>query len=120
MFKFDVAFKYERDLKKQLDKLIEVADLCCWRVPLGPILISIGKKKIGIPNPLKGFPDYAGVVSRGEHRGKLYVIELKSEKGRFSDKQKWWLSRLERAGALVCKPRSMNDINDFTKKYDIC
>lgn len=118
--RFGVKFAYESDLQDNLKEFIETTGIFCWRVPLGPVLIHIGKKQIMIPNPMKGFPDYAGVCARGEHRGKLYVIELKSAKGRLSKEQKTWIDKLEWAGALVCKAKSMNDINNFTKTYGIC
>lgn len=118
--RFGVQFQYEGDLQKNLKQFIETTGIFCWRCYVGPIVINAGKKKIFIPNPMKGFPDFMGVVTRGEHRGKLYVIELKSATGVLSTSQVQWIEKLAWAGALVCKAKSMNDINEFTKKHGIC
>lgn len=64
-------------------------------------------------NPLKGFPDLAGLVTRGPNRGRLWVVELKSANGRLSNEQKAWAERLKNGGAAYAVVKTLADLTEF-------
>lgn len=75
-----------------------------WRVPLGGIKMGSGRHR---KNPMKGFPDIAGLTPGG----RLFVIEVKREKGGIlSDAQQVWLDNLRDAGAKVIVATSLEDV----------
>lgn len=79
-------------------------------MPIGPVVHTVGKKQIWKKNPLKGFPDIAGVLSSDEHFGKLFVLEIKTDKGKLKPEQKQWLIDLSENGVACAVIRSVDDV----------
>jgi hypothetical protein len=103
----------ESNLQRAVIKWLRLHRVEHWRMPLGAVLHQAGGKMIYKKNPLKGFPDLAGLVTRGPHRGRLWVIELKSANGRLSNEQKEWAERLKNGGAAYAVVKSLTDLTDF-------
>lgn len=78
-----------------------------WRVALGPAIR--GKSGVRTKNPMRGFPDLAGIVPGTA--GQLFAIEVKKPKqGRLSEEQEVWISRLSERGVLTIVARSLDDV----------
>ncbi len=75
-----------------------------WRQHLGAVRV----KGARIKNPMKGFPDIAGVLPDTD--GQLFVIEVKQEAGRFSMEQIEWMTILRNAGVLYIVATSVEDV----------
>ena len=84
-----------------------------WRMPLGPVLQHRGNQVVYTRNPLKGFPDIAGVLTRGPAPGRFWAIELKTKTGRMSREQRIWAFRLKLSGAAVAVIRSIEELEAF-------
>jgi hypothetical protein len=87
-----------------------------WRMNLGAVMHQVGGKMIYKKNPLKGFPDIAGVLKRRD-RGRFFAIELKTKTGRLSPEQMMWQMELERVGAAVAVVRSIEDLEAFFMEH---
>lgn len=86
-------------------QLLRIAGYWVKRMHLGPVIHHVGPshKLVYAPNPLRGFPDLFGFCKT--RRGRLFVIELKSRKGRLADHQKDWIQDLYTQGALCIVAR---------------
>lgn len=84
-----------------------------WRVPLGPVLRGGGKDYS--KNPMKGFPDIAGIAPGS--KGRLFAIEVKRPKGRFSQEQLDWQTKLEEADVLYIQAYSLDDVEEAFDDY---
>lgn len=73
-----------------------------FHIPNGGRRDAIEARHLKQQGVKRGVPDICLAVPRGGYHA-LY-IELKTEKGRVSKEQKWWLERLNQAGnlAVVC------------------
>lgn len=103
----------ERDIQRAIVDWLELWGFCCWRVYLGPRMIG---KQLMAKNPMAGFPDIAGVFSDG----RLFVIEVKSRRGRLSDDQERWLERLSARNVLAIVARSVADVERAFEKEMPC
>lgn len=92
-----------------------------WRMPIGAVLQQVrskGKKReVYKPSPIRGFPDLCGIFTR-THKGRMFVVELKSHKGRVSEHQKNWLEKIHKAGGAAAVIRSLDELIEFFKKYE--
>jgi hypothetical protein len=57
---------------------------------------------------MAGLPDILGILKKNP--GKLFAIEIKSEKGKLSDDQRKWIYNLESAGAFVIIARDLETV----------
>ena len=76
-----------------------------WRMPIGGIMQNDGRRNFMMKNPLKGFPDLAGILKT--RPGHLWACELKRPKAKPSAEQLEWLARLRHAGANVFVAHSL-------------
>lgn len=77
---------------------------------------QVGGKMVYKKNPLKGFPDIAGVLKRRD-RGRFFAIELKTKTGKLSPEQIMWAMELEQSGAAVAVVRSIEDLEAFFTEH---
>lgn len=95
----------ESELQKIVLEWLKINRYKCWKNYLGPLFIKGGQM---VKNPNSGQPDIY-VISK-KIPGKLIAIELKSQKGKLSDKQKTEINELETAGVIVIIAKSLNYI----------
>jgi len=65
---------------------------------------------------MAGLPDIVGVMNR--QPGRMFAIEIKSAKGVLSEKQEYWIRRLEDAGVLVIVTRTLEQVIDVLTKEE--
>lgn len=99
----------ESDLLSYCLSALKLSGLVAWRVTNGPVMHSINGKMIRKCSPIKGFPDVAGVMPNG----RFFAIELKTDKGRLSDEQTGWITKLNMSGAMAIVLRSREEIDEF-------
>lgn len=87
--------------------------IVAWRVALGPVLHGGGR--IRAKNPLAGFPDVCGVLSRTQP-GRFWAVEFKSAKGRLRQNQEAWLTKLRDAGCAVAVVRHVGELEPFFRE----
>jgi hypothetical protein len=92
---------------------LKVRGILAWRMALGPVLKAGGR--VYAQNPLRGFPDIAGVCSRTQP-GRMWAVEFKSTKGRLSKSQEEWLTKLRHAGCAVRVVRYVGDLEAFFRE----
>jgi hypothetical protein len=76
---------------------LKLSGLTHWRMPIGPVMHSIGGRTIRKQSPIAGFPDIAGVTKDGL----FFAIELKSEKGKVAPHQQAWIDKLNNSMAVA-------------------
>lgn len=103
---------YEADLQRDLMAWLKRHGIEHWRMPIGPVVRGGGK--VWSSNPLKGFPDVAGLCTK-KYPGRFWALELKSTVGKVSSDQAAWLARLKMGGAAVAVIRNMGDAILFFK-----
>jgi hypothetical protein len=82
----------EQVIQRDIMAWLKANDIMHWRQHLGAVRV----KGARIKNPMKGFPDLAGILPHT--RGQLFVIEVKAGDGRFSMEQVDWMTRLKAYG----------------------
>ena len=99
----------EADFQRTVLEFLRKNHVEHWRMTMGPVL-----KKGGTwaQNPLKGFPDIAGVLQK-KHPGKFWALELKTATGRLSLEQSAWLVRLKAAGAEAAVVTNLMEVSKF-------
>jgi len=102
----------EADLQRAVMTWLTKRCIMHFRMPLGAVMHQVGGNMIWKKNPLKGFPDIAGVLKRRD-RGRFFAIELKTAKGRLSPEQNYWQMALAETGAAVAVIRSIEDLEAF-------
>jgi len=110
----------ESDLQRVVLQWLKVHDICAWRMPVGPVVHSLGKgsnvKQFWKASPIKGFPDIAGVLKR-KYPGKFFTIELKSSTGKLRNEQREWMNTLHQAGAVVAVVRSIDELQATMERW---
>lgn len=97
----------EADILAAVLSILAWSGILYWRVPLSPVLRGgPGPKARLCPNPMKGFPDIAGVLPGG----RLLVVEVKRPGERLRPEQAVWRANLEAAGALYVLATSVEDV----------
>lgn len=86
----------ESDIQKQILEYLKAKGYLVWRNYVGPVLQ--GNKRF-TKNPMAGLPDILGICRN--RPGVLFGIEVKTEEGVLSEKQKNWILDLKSHGALV-------------------
>ncbi len=104
--------KTESELQKSVFDYLHAKCIFAWRMPLGPVIHSIGGKRVYARNPLKGFPDIAGLF-----KGRFFAIELKKNKSIKPElHQLKWLQDLKANGAHVAVITSIAELEAFFEK----
>lgn len=93
----------EMEIQRSILDWLKARGILSWRCALGGIRKGNGAKA---RNPLKGFPDIAGVIERG----RFFTIEVKTKSGRLSPEQKLWRDRLTERGVLYILAYSLDDV----------
>lgn len=106
----------EADLQRAVMAWLTKRCIKHWRMPLGAIMHQVNGNMIWKKNPLKGFPDIAGVLKRRD-KGRFFAIELKTAKGRLSPEQTYWQMALAETGAAVAVIRSIEDLEAFFDEH---
>ena len=106
----------EAQLQHDALKFFKQHGIFAWRMPISPVLhrLKVGRRTQTIwkASPLKGFPDVAGVFQK-KQRGRMFVIEFKSETGRLNDNQKLWRNKFLDSGVAYLECRSMKQLVEF-------
>jgi VRR-NUC domain len=106
----------EMDILRSATDWLDVNQYLWWRMPLGPVLHSKGGQVRYKKNPLKGFPDIAGIL---KHKiGMFFACEFKSKNGSESEVQIEWRNKLQNAGAKVFVCRSLDEFINNMKEID--
>ena len=103
----------EAQIQKEIIQYLHLKRYFFWRNYVGPIIRGRSKKLS--QNPMAGMPDILGVFNT-HHR--LFAIEVKTERGTLSPKQKVWIQNLEDAGAFCMVARSVKDVIEQFTMYD--
>ncbi len=94
----------EQIIQREIMDWLKAKGILHWRQHLGAVRV----KGARIKNPMKGFPDIAGIVPYTN--GRLFVIEVKQAGGRFSMEQVEWMTRLGVADVLYIVATSVEDV----------
>lgn len=101
----------ESELLSYAITILKQSGLVWWRNPVGAVRHQVGGKVIFKPSPIKGMPDLSGVFPSG----RLFCIELKTDKGKLSPEQSEWITKLNMSGAMAIVLRSKEEIRDFVE-----
>lgn len=96
----------EQDIQREIQCYLDVSRVLWWRCSLGGMRVAGG---VRARNPMRGFPDLAGIVPGG--LGRLFVVEVKAEKGRLKPEQQMWRERLEASGVHYILARRVEDVS---------
>lgn len=100
----------ESDIQRSIMTYLDAQNIKYWRMPVQPIKHGSRYKK----NPLKGFPDIAGILPGG----RFFVIEVKTATGKTTPEQKEWMLQLSQAGAATLLARSIEDVIIFFRSLN--
>lgn len=102
--------KNEADLQRKVLEFLREKKIIHWRQSLGGVIQHVNNHKMILKsNPMAGFPDLAGLTVTG----RFWAMELKTEKGKLSLQQKFWIEKLKVGGALVDVVRSLEEAERF-------
>lgn len=96
--------KPEKEIQSEIMAYLDGSGIAVWRFP-GQGIIKKGRKT---KSHLKGFPDLFGICPG--RNGRLFVIEVKTDKGKFFPEQLEWLELLRELGVMTLVARSVNDV----------
>ena len=80
---------------------------CCWRMQSGLFQQEDRTIRVGVT----GLPDIIGMLKGGC----LFAIEVKSERGKTTDSQDYWLDTIRTFGGLAGIARSTADVEEIIK-----
>jgi len=100
----------ESELQRAALDYLRAAKIVHWRMPLGAVTHSVKGREIRKKNPLKGFPDIAGIINKGPNMGAFFAIELKSKNGRMTQEQVMWAGVITGAGGFHAVVRSIDEL----------
>ena len=102
----------EKDILKSILSWLDLNKYTYWRNSIGPVMRGGGKAKLSFsPNPMRGFPDLAGIVPGSN--GRLWTAEVKTKTGKLSEHQLLWQERLKSAGVVYFVPRSLDEMVSY-------
>ena len=104
----------ESELQKLILSYLKKAGYKAWKNYLGPLMIQGGRRAI---NPNSGQPDIFGL--KKDRSGKLFAIELKSDTGKLSDKQREEIGELEKNGVFVIAARDFETVKNNLEKWEL-
>jgi len=112
--------KREAELQALVLAFLRARKIVHWRVPVGPVVHRLGSKgrvkEVWKKNPMKGFPDVAGVLTR-QQKGRMFAVELKRPNGKTSPEQVAWSMLLQDAGAAVALVRSFDELVQVMREW---
>ena len=103
----------EQEIQRQIMLWLGGERILHWKCSLGGARIAGGRRG---KNPMKGFPDVAGVMPCGT--GRLFVVEVKTKTGRLSPEQLKWRELLEAKGVFYVLARSLDDVIAALRAYE--
>ena len=98
----------ETILQKNIKDALEKAGFSVWRMPVQPLTHTRGGKTFYKKHPLKGFPDLFGFFKN--QKGRMFCIEVKTERGVLSDDQVRWQGMLIREGVFHMVGRDVETV----------
>ena len=104
----------EHEIQKAITDYLDLTRVCYFAVPNGGQRHVVVAKKLKAEGVKAGVPDLAIV-----HDGKYYGIEIKTPKGRLSDKQKTMITLLENNGASVGVVRDVPETIELLREWGI-
>lgn len=103
----------ESEIQRAILDWLALTGYSAWKMPLGGMKVGGG---FSAANKLKGFPDIFGICKY--QKGRLFTIEVKSAKGRLSEKQIEWMNKLEALGVITIVARDVQAVKDGLKYHD--
>lgn len=104
----------ETPIQSLILEFLKLKRILAWRNQAVPVPVRRGGEIVGLRSANKdtiGIPDILGCIN-----GRLFAIEVKSEKGALSVEQKRWRDDILReGGAWVCA-RSLEEVQVFLKE----
>jgi hypothetical protein len=99
----------EQEIQRAILDFLDARGVTHWRCNLGGVR-NRGSGSGWRANPMKGFPDIAGIMPGGD--GRLFGIEVKTPATavRLSDEQRVWRAKLLAAGAVHLVATSVEDV----------
>ncbi|NCX94666.1 MAG: VRR-NUC domain-containing protein [Gammaproteobacteria bacterium] len=95
----------ESELSKYTRVVLQNSGLLWWRVSNGPVKHGGVMKK----SEIAGFPDFAGLTPDGQ----FWALELKTDKGRLSEKQAEWIKKIKDSCGIAEVAKSKDDVLNF-------
>lgn len=95
----------EQDIQRAILDWLTAKQCVHWRCNLQGARVAGGRR---IKNPMKGFPDIAGVLP--DNSGRMFVIEVKRPGGVLSADQQKWRQVLEERGVIYILAYSIMDV----------
>lgn len=109
----DRGLQTEQDIQTEVLAYLRQQDIFHWRVALGAVKGNHGSKT----NPMRGFPDIAGIISRGKYRGTLFALEIKKPGGKVSEEQAIWITDIRASGAKADVVTSVERVADLMENF---
>lgn len=97
----------EQEIQRHICDYLDTIGVLWWRCNLGGVRRS---GKGWTPNPMKGFPDLAGLTEAGQ--GRLFAIEVKRPGEVPEPHQADWHRKLAARGALVIVASSVSEVRN--------
>ena len=94
----------EADLQKQTLEWFSL-QRDCFAIRINTQGVPLHGREGYRPSPMRGVADILACVS-----GRFLAIELKSDRGRLSEEQKFFLERVQIAGGFAMEARSLDEI----------
>jgi hypothetical protein len=89
---------------------LKQSGLVYWRVNNSPSLFNNKNGQVCFrKSPVKGFPDIAGMLKNG----RLFAMEIKTEKGRLSPEQIEWITKINHSNGMAVVLRNKEEIKTF-------
>ncbi len=96
----------ESDIQRAICEFLTAEGVLWWRCNLGGVRRS---GKGWTPNPMKGFPDLAGIL---KPHGRFFAIEVKRVRENPEPHQADWHRKLSACGVIVVVARNVSDVRE--------
>ncbi len=91
---FDALKPKEKDIKREIRAYLNIRGLFCWNQWQGQMSV-------------KGVPDIVGLFPK---TGRLFAVEVKTDRGKVRPEQQDFLDRINAEGGLAFVARSVEDV----------